>query len=292
MKKTLLALTFAASLGLAACNNPGEEVVVSTNVGDITQEEFYKSIKEIAGDQLLQQVVVEKILNDKYKVTDKEVEEELKAVKEQYGEGYEAALAQSNLTEDALKSNIRFSLLQEKAVADVEVTDEEIQKYYDQASKELNARHILVEDEATAKEVIEKLNAGGDFAALAKEYSSDTGSAEKGGELGWFTVGTMVPEFNDAAYALEINKISEPVKTDYGYHIIQVTDKRDVKDYGTLEDKKEEIRKSIASTKGDWDTKMAQLIKEAKVNVKDADLKNAFSNYTSEEKKSDEKSDK
>ena len=142
------------------------------------------------------------------------------------------------------------------------------------------------------KEVIEKLNAGGDFAALAKEYSSDTGSAEKGGELGWFTVGTMVPEFNDAAYALEINKISEPVKTDYGYHIIQVTDKRDVKDYGTLEDKKEEIRKSIASTKGDWDTKMAQLIKEAKVNVKDADLKNAFSNYTSEEKKSDEKSDK
>jgi foldase protein PrsA len=284
MKKTLLALTFAASLGLAACNNPGDEVVVSTSIGDITQDEFYNSIKEIAGDQLLQQVVVEKILNDKYKVTDEEVEEELAAVKEQYGEGFEAALAQSNLTEDALKSNIRFSLLQEKAVADVEVTDEEIQQYYDQASKELNARHILVEDEATAKEVIEKLNAGGDFAALAKEYSTDTGSAEKGGELGWFTVGTMVPEFNDAAYALEINKVSEPVQTDYGYHIIQVTDKRDVADYGTLEDKKEEIRESIAATKGDWDSKMAQLIKEAKVDVKDADLKNAFSSYTSEEK--------
>ena len=284
MKKTLLALTFAASLGLAACNNPGDEVVVSTSVGDITQEEFYNSIKEIAGDQLLQQVVIEKILNDKYEVTDEEVEEELKGVKEQYGEGYEAALAQSNLTEEALKSNIRFSLLQEKAVADVEVTDEEIQKYYDQASQELNARHILVEDEATAKEVVEKLNAGGDFAALAKEYSTDTGSAEKGGELGWFTVGTMVTEFNDAAYALELNKISEPVQTDYGYHIIQVTDKRDVEDYGTLEDKKEEIRNTIASTKGDWDSKMAQLITESKVQVKDADLKNAFSNYTSEEK--------
>lgn len=291
MKKTLLALTFAASLGLAACSNPGDEVVVSTNVGDITQEEFYNSIKEIAGDQLLQQVVIEKILNDKYKVTDEEVEKELKSVKDQYGDGYEAALAQSNLTEDALKTNIRFSLLQEKATKDVEVTDEEIQKYYDQASQELNARHILVEDEATAKKVIEKLNAGGDFAALAKEYSTDTGSAEKGGELGWFTVGKMVPEFNDAAYALEINQISEPVKTDYGYHIIQVTDKRDVKDYGTLEDKKEEIRKAIASTKGDWDTKMAELIKEAKVKVNDEDLKNAFSNYTSEEK-SEKKSDK
>ncbi|AWE08678.1 foldase [Lysinibacillus sp. 2017] len=291
MKKTLFALTVAASLGLAACSNPGDEVVVSTNVGDITQEEFYNTVKDIAGDQLLQQVVIEKILNDKYKVTDEEVAEELKGVKEQYGEGYEAALAESKLTEDTLKTNIRFSLLQQKAVADVEVTDEEIQHYYDQASKELNARHILVEDEALAKELVKKLKAGEDFAKLAKENSTDTGSAEKGGDLGWFTVGTMVPEFNDAAYALEKNEISEPVKTDYGYHIIQVLDTRDVKDYGTLEDKKEEITEAIKATKGDWDTKMAQLLKEAKIEVKDADLKGAFSGYLSEDK-SEKKSDK
>lgn len=280
MKKTLLALTFAASLGLAACSNPGEEVVVSTNVGDITQEDFYNSIKEIAGDQLLQQVVVEKILNDKYKVTDKEIEEELKVVKDQYGEGYEAALAQSNLTEDMLKTNIRFSLLQEKATKDVDVTDEEIQSYYDQSSQELNARHILVEDEALAKELVEKLKAGEDFATLAKENSTDPGSGEKGGDLGWFSTGTMVPAFNDAAYALKIDEISEPVQSDFGYHIIQVLDKREVKDYGSLEDKKEEIREAIAATKGDWNTKMAELIKEAKVDVKDADLKGAFENMT------------
>lgn len=284
MKKTLLALTFAASLGLAACSNPGDEVVVSTSVGNITQEEFYKSIKEIAGDQLLQQVVIEKILNDKYEVTDKEVDEEFAAVKEQYGESFDAALAQSNLTEEMFKTNIRFSLLQQKATNDVEVTDEEIQKYYDQASQELNARHILVEDEALAKELVEKLKAGEDFAKLAKEHSVDTGSAEKGGELGWFTVGTMVQEFNDAAYELEIDKISEPVKSDFGYHIIQVSEKRDVKDYGTLEEKKEEIRESIAATKGDWNTKMAELIKESKVEVKDEDLKGAFDGMTSTEK--------
>jgi foldase protein PrsA len=283
MKKTLFALTVAASIGLAACSNPGDEVVVSTSVGDITQEEFYNQIKEIAGDELLQQVVIEKILNDKYKVTDEEIEEELKGVKEQYGEGYEAALAQSNITEEMLKTNIRFTLLQQKAVADVEVTDEEIQKYYDQASKELNARHILVEDEALAKELVGKLKAGEDFAKLAKENSTDTGSAEKGGDLGWFTVGTMVPEFNDAAYALEIKEISEPVKSDFGYHIIQVTEQRDVEGYGTLEDKKEEIRESIAASKGDWDTKMAELIKEAKVDVKDADLKEAFTKFNSAE---------
>lgn len=279
MKKSLFALTLAASIGLAACSNPGDEVLVSTNVGDITQEEFYKQVKEIAGDQLLQQVVIEKVLNDKYKVTKEEIEEEFKGLKEQLGEGYEAALKQSNLTEDGLKTNIRFKLLQEKATADVEVTDKEIKAYYDQASKELNARHILVKDEKAAKEVAKKLNEGGDFAALAKEYSTDPGSAEKGGELGWFSVGKMVAEFNDAAYALEVNKISEPVKSQHGFHIIQVTEKRDVKDYGKLEDKKEEIRETIAATKGDWNAKMAELIKEADIKVKDDELKNAFSAF-------------
>lgn len=282
MKKTIFALTVAASIGLAACSNPGDEVVVSTSVGDITQEEFYNSMKDIAGDQLLQQVVVEQILNDKYKVTDKEIEEELKGVKEQYGESYEAVLAQSNLTEETLKTNIRFTLLQEKALKDVEVTDEEIEKYYNQASQELNARHILVEDEETAKEIKAKLDAGEDFAKLAKEFSTDPGSGAKGGDLGWFTVGTMVPEFNDAAYALEIDEISEPVQSEHGFHIIQVTEKRDVKDYGKLEDKKEEIRESIAATKADWNTKMAELINEADVKVKDEELKDAFSGFKAE----------
>lgn len=282
MKKTIFALTVAASIGLAACSNPGDEVVVSTSVGDITQEEFYNSMKDIAGDQLLQQVVVEQILNDKYKVTDEEIEEELKGVKEQYGESYESVLAQSNLTEETLKTNIRFTLLQEKALKDVEVTDEEIEKYYNQASQELNARHILVEDEETAKEIKAKLDAGEDFAKLAKEFSTDPGSGEQGGDLGWFTVGTMVPEFNDAAYALEIDEISEPVQSEHGFHIIQVTEKRDVKDYGKLEDKKEEIRESIAATKADWNTKMAELINDADVEVKDKDLKDAFSGFKAE----------
>lgn len=280
MKKTFFALTLAASLGLAACSNPGDEVVVSSSLGDLTQEEFYQEIKNVAGSQLLEQVMIDKILTDKYKVTEEEIKTEFETVKEQYGESFDAVLAQNQLTEDTLKKNIRLSLLQQKAVEDVEVTDEEIQAYYDQASQELNARHILVADEATANEVIEKLNAGDDFAKVAKEYSTDTASAEKGGELGWFSVGAMVPAFNDAAYALEIDKISAPVQSDFGFHVIQVKDKRDVKDYGTLEEKKEEIRKAVATTKGDWNTKSAELIKEAKIEVKDADLKDAFSSYS------------
>lgn len=279
MKKSILALTFAASLGLAACSS-GNEVVVKSNLGDLTQEEFYNEIKSLAGTQLLEQIMIERILEDKYEVTDEEVTAEFDSMKEQYGDSFSLVLAQNGLTEDALKNNIRFSLLQEKATSDVEVTDEEIQSYYDQASKELNARHILVEDEATAKEVIEKLNAGGDFAALAKEYSSDTGSAEKGGELGWFTVGTMVQPFNDAAYALKKGELSAPVQSDFGFHIIELLDSRDVADYGTLEDKKEEIRETIAATKGDWNTKIVELIEGADIKVQDADLKEAFQGYS------------
>ena len=84
------------------------------------------------------------------------------------------------------------------------------------------ARHILVADEATATSIIKQLAAGADFATLAAKYSIDTGSKDKGGDLGWFGRGTMVAEFENAAFALKIGEISQPVKSTYGYHVIQV----------------------------------------------------------------------
>lgn len=90
------------------------------------------------------------------------------------------------------------------------------------------ARHILVADEAAAKAVRQRLIDGEDFATVAADVSTDTGTADKGGDLGWFGKGTMVPEFEQAAFSLKVGEISQPIKSQFGYHIIQVLAHEDV----------------------------------------------------------------
>jgi peptidyl-prolyl cis-trans isomerase C len=111
------------------------------------------------------------------------------------------------------------------------VTDAAMKKVYDEASKqitgeqEVHARHILVETEDQAKEIIAELKKGADFAELAKKKSKDPGASD-GGDLGFFTKDQMVPEFSAAAFALEPGKISDPVKSQFGWHVIKVEEKR------------------------------------------------------------------
>jgi peptidyl-prolyl cis-trans isomerase C len=110
-------------------------------------------------------------------------------------------------------------------------TDNAMKKVYEDASKqiggeeEVHARHILVETEDEAKAVAEELKKGADFAELAKKKSKDPGASD-GGDLGFFTKDQMVPEFSTAAFALEPGKTSEPVKSQFGWHIIKVEEKR------------------------------------------------------------------
>ena len=122
---------------------------------------------------------------------------------------------------------------------DKNVSDAQVKKLYDQykdkfvPEKEVKAKHILVDDESTAKEIIAKLKKGGNFDSLAKEYSKDSTD-----DLGYFTAKTMVPEFSEAAFKLKKGQYSQkPVKTQYGYHVIKVLDIRDSKpmDFKTAE---------------------------------------------------------
>lgn len=282
MKKSILTLSLAASvLALAACSDSSDgEVIVSSEVGDISKEDLYEEMKTSVGDQAIQILMIEKVLSEKYEVTDKEVEAEFEKNKEEMGDTFDQFLEQNNQTEDSYKKVIRLNLLQEKALTDgVEVTDEEIQQQYERQGTELNARHILVADQATADKVKGELDAGGDFAKLAEEYSTDPGSAANGGGLDWFGAGAMVPEFEEAAFALEVDEISEPVQSQHGFHIIQVTEKRQVEDQPALEDQKEQIRSDLAMAKADQAAlvpKIAEMLKDAKVDIKDEDLKGAL----------------
>jgi peptidyl-prolyl cis-trans isomerase C len=111
-------------------------------------------------------------------------------------------------------------------------TDEALHKVYDDAVKqmgseqEVHARHILVATEDEAKQIEAQLKGGADFAKLAKEKSKDPSGAQNGGDLGWFTKDQMVPEFAEAAFKLDKGQISDPVHTQFGWHVIQVVDKR------------------------------------------------------------------
>lgn len=112
------------------------------------------------------------------------------------------------------------------------VTDADAKTFYDgqvaqmKPEEEVKTRHILVETEDQAKELREKIAHGGNFAQLAKEHSKDPGSKDEGGELGYFSRGQMVPQFEEAAFKLQKGDLSEPVQTQFGWHLIQVDDRR------------------------------------------------------------------
>ncbi len=122
-----------------------------------------------------------------------------------------------------------------KLLATAEVKDEDIKNFYEEnkdafkQGESADASHILVEEEDKAREIYEKIKNGGDFEELAKEYSTCP-SKEKGGNLGTFTKGQMVKEFEDAVFENEVGTITEPVKTQFGYHIIKINQKNDARE--------------------------------------------------------------
>jgi peptidyl-prolyl cis-trans isomerase C len=132
-----------------------------------------------------------------------------------------------------------------------QVSDDAVKARYEQdfANKpgetEVHARHILVADEATAKKIIAELKKGGDFAALSKQYSKDPGASKQGGDLGFFKKTDMVPEFAEAAFALKDNEVTlAPVKTQFGWHVIQTLEHRTTP-APTFEQQRDELRQQM-----------------------------------------------
>ena len=136
-------------------------------------------------------------------------------------------------------------------VADEAATDEAIEARFNELiadaepEQEVSARHILVETEEQAVALKEELDGGADFAELAAEHSLDPGSGARGGDLGYFGRGQMVPPFEEAAFSLEIGTVSDPVQSQFGWHLILVEDRRD-RPLPTLEKVAPQIRDEIA----------------------------------------------
>lgn len=165
------------------------------------------------------------------KITDKDVDAEYKKMVDMYGgeEKLQDALKENNLTADQMREYMKTNLLmqqyQQKMLKELEPTEEELKKYYEGHKDEFKtaeASHILVKTKEEAEAIKKELDGGADFAKLAKEKSLDTGSAQNGGSLGQFSPGQMVKEFDEKVFSMKPGEISDPVKTQFGFHIIKL----------------------------------------------------------------------
>lgn len=285
MKKWMLALILVFGvLALSACSsNSGSSAnVAQTSAGNITQNDLYNAMKDKIGVQALQQLLFEKVLSKKYNVTDKELDARVNQLKSDLGSNFQTALAQYGYKdENDLKKTLKVGMMEEKAaMATMTVSNKEITDYYNNYKPEIRVSHILVADEATAKMIQQKLEKGANFAALAKQYSKDTASAQNGGDVGWFGTGKMDPSFEKAAYALKLNQISGPVKSQFGWHIIKKTGE---KQKPSLASMKSQIINNIKQSKLTNDLinqTMAKLIKDSNVKIDDKSLQDAANPLT------------
>lgn len=222
-------------MSLAACANGG--TVATVNGQPISQAAFQTRLEATPiARQVLQQMVQDELIEQYAKsnnitVSDADVAAKEEQLKANFPSGsWDEMLKARGLTEDDVRSALREQLILDKALAkDVTITPAQIKAYFDKnhaafdTPEQVTARHILVSNLATANKVEAALKSGQSFASLAKQYSIDPGSKDKGGDLGTFRRGQMVPAFDKVAFSEPVGAISAPVKSPFGYHIIQVT---------------------------------------------------------------------
>ena len=289
----------------------GDDIVVKLDGMTITADDLYDELKNQGGQTIAINMVDDYILNKEYETTD-EMEESAEATidnyKSTYGDNYESFLEYNGIANDSelkelLIRNSKLSSATDDYIKD-NLKEKEMKDYYDnEIVGDIEAKHILIsykeddslsdeeneakdnEAKAKAEEVIEKLKNGEDFDTLAKEYSEDESTKDNGGDLGYFNKGDMVQEFEDAAYALDVNEYTtEPVKTEYGYHIIMKTGQKEKPSFDTVKDtiiddlieqKKEED--STISVKA-----MIALREKYNMQIKDKTIKSDYNDYIKE----------
>jgi foldase protein PrsA len=263
-KKTvliILVLLITMGISLSFALKKGE-TVAKLNGEAISKDELYSEMVAQYGAATVDKIISDKIVaaeakKQKVSVKASELTNEIEKLKASYGgeDAFNQALESNNTTLAFLKQDLKNYLTIKKLLEpEITITDEEMKTYFDEnkdsfaKAEQIKASHILVPDEKTANEVQQKLNDGGNFAKLAKEYSTDDSTKDSGGDLGYFAKGTMVTEFDDAAFGLAVNQVSKPVKTKYGYHIIKVEAKKEAQE-ANYNDSKDKIKATLLDQK-------------------------------------------
>jgi len=262
---------------------------------------------DVLRQNLLDSIIVLKLIqkygkNNGFVITDKDIDDELAKLKSNYKSEDEfiKELKTNKITINFLESQIKNQLLRDKIFAkvtkNINVSDEEVKKYYDDnketlftVPEQIKVSHILIKftvpegqqltdeikNQAKAKieDIQNQLKNGARFEELAKKYSEDTVSGPQGGDIGFISKGQTIAEFENVAFALQVGQVSDIVQTSYGFHLIKVTDKKEsyIKSF---EEVKETIKSYLINTKQmkAWEDFVYNLIKQAKI-VYTTDLK-------------------
>ncbi|NBD22519.1 peptidylprolyl isomerase [Paenibacillus sp. T1] len=241
----------------------GKKAIGSVNGTAITKDQLYDAMVELGGAQTMDNLIQDQLIKQEADkagivISDADVDKEIANIKKRFPTeaDFESALQQSGMTLDDLKKQTPMQLRIRKILEpQAKVTDKDVEDYFNQnkaqydTPEEVKASHILVATKEEADAIIKQLDGGADFAALAKEKSTDTGSKDNGGDLGFFGKGAMDPAFEKAAFALKVGETTKtPVQSQYGYHIIKVTDRHEAK-AATLAEKKDEIKEQLIQSK-------------------------------------------
>jgi peptidyl-prolyl cis-trans isomerase C len=251
-------MEFAAQAGMGELSpgSPQYEAMIQQIMPTLIDFEIAKAYAEEQGI-----TVSESEVNQEIETIKDQISEQARAQGANMGreEAFDQALQQAGLTKEELRAQLRDQLpvqkVQERVAGGAEPSQEEVQRFYEE-NKELQfttperrcARHILFnkDQRAKAEEVKSQLQNGADFAELAREFSQDPGSAEKGGDLGCLGKGETVPNFEEAVFDAKQGEIVGPIETEFGYHIVEVTDIRQ-QSTQPLEEVEGQIREQLAA---------------------------------------------
>ncbi len=271
MKKTALCLILTVALFSCSKKSAEQAGPFLAKVGNvtITQADYdreFQSLPEYAQQLFTDEQGKEKFLNE---IINKEM-----LYHEALKKGLDKTEDYRQKLHEFKKLTLVTELFEKEIMAKAKVSDQEVKDYYDKNKDEftlttqIKASHILVRTEDEAKRALERLKKGEKFGDIAKAVSIDPGSAKSSGDLGFFSKGQMVPEFESAAAGLNVGEVSAPVKTQFGYHIIKVTDKKkgDVIEFEKVRDMISQ-RLSGERQKDAFEQYVAELKKNIKVEI-------------------------